>query len=71
MAEDRQPAGIGTETVRALATAGAKVIFSSRNLENGKNVAKEMQASGVKASSLFSMQHSSRLRILHVGSGLD
>ena len=37
--------GIGVETVRALAKAGATVFLTSRNVENGQKVADEIKAS--------------------------
>ena len=40
--------GIGVETVRALATAGCRVILTSRSVAAGEKVAKELKASGVK-----------------------
>jgi len=40
--------GIGVETVRALAHAGADVILCSRSVEAGEKVAEELRASGVK-----------------------
>lgn len=43
--------GIGVETVRALAHAGAHVILTSRSVEAGQTVADEIKASGVKVSS--------------------
>ncbi|KAL6768395.1 hypothetical protein ACKKBF_B39000 [Auxenochlorella protothecoides x Auxenochlorella symbiontica] len=41
-------AGIGVETVRALAGAGADVVFTSRNVEAGNKVVDRLQAEGVK-----------------------
>jgi len=35
--------GIGTETVRALAVAGARVVFTSRSLEAGEAVAADLR----------------------------
>ena len=40
--------GIGVETVRALATAGSRVILTSRSVPAGEKVAKDLKASGVK-----------------------
>ena len=40
--------GIGVETVRALANTGARVIFTSRNLQAGQAVADRLKAGGVK-----------------------
>ena len=40
--------GLGTETAKALLSAGAKVIFSSRNLEVGRKVAAELKALQLK-----------------------
>ena len=37
--------GIGVETVRALAKAGATVFLTSRNVENGQKVADEIKSS--------------------------
>jgi short chain dehydrogenase len=41
-------AGLGRETVRVLAAAGADVVFTSRSAERGQQVAKEIEAGGVK-----------------------
>jgi NAD(P)-dependent dehydrogenase (short-subunit alcohol dehydrogenase family) len=35
--------GIGTETVRALAVGGARVVFTSRSLEAGEAVAADLR----------------------------
>lgn len=40
--------GIGVETIRALATAGADVVLCSRSLAAGEAVAEELRQSGVK-----------------------
>lgn len=40
--------GLGVETARAMAHAGAKVILTSRNVEAGQEVARQLQSSGVK-----------------------
>ena len=40
--------GIGVETVRALASAGSRVILTSRSMAAGEAVAKDIKASGVK-----------------------
>lgn len=40
--------GLGVETVRALATAGSRVILTSRSVAAGEKVAKEIKVSGVK-----------------------
>ena len=48
--------GIGTETVRSLADAGARVVFSSRNLEAGNKVAADVSKSGVKVSCRYPLQ---------------
>lgn len=40
--------GIGTETVRALASAGARVLLTSRSVEAGQKVADQLKADGVK-----------------------
>lgn len=40
--------GIGVETVRALASAGSRVILTSRSVEAGQTVAKQLKAEGVK-----------------------
>ena len=40
--------GIGKETVRALATAGARVILTSRSLPAGEEAAQELKGAGVK-----------------------
>ncbi|BDA50602.1 Retinol dehydrogenase 14 [Coccomyxa sp. Obi] len=40
--------GIGVETVRALASAGSRVILTSRSVEAGQVVAKQLKAEGVK-----------------------
>lgn len=42
--------GLGVETARAMAHAGAKVILTSRKMDAGHKVADELQASGVKVS---------------------
>ena len=42
--------GLGIETARAMAHAGAKVILTSRKVEAGQKVAQELQSSGVKVS---------------------
>ena len=41
--------GIGVETARALAHAGAKVILTSRKVSAGKDVVTKLQADGSKA----------------------
>lgn len=43
-------AGIGLETVRVLAGAGARVIMTSRNLQAGQQAAKELTQNGTKVS---------------------
>ena len=43
------------ETVRALATAGARVILTSRSLPAGEKVAKELKDSGVKVPVMLCM----------------
>ncbi|KAL3152905.1 hypothetical protein ABBQ38_012211 [Trebouxia sp. C0009 RCD-2024] len=40
--------GLGVETARAMAHAGAKVILTSRKVEAGQKIAQELQSSGVK-----------------------
>lgn len=40
--------GIGVETVRALASAGSRVILTSRSVEAGEKVAQQLKADGVK-----------------------
>lgn len=40
--------GIGVETVRALASAGARVLLTSRSVEAGQKVADQLKADGVK-----------------------
>ena len=40
--------GIGAETVRVLAHAGANVVMCSRSVEAGEKVAEELRAGGVK-----------------------
>ena len=42
--------GLGIETARAIAHAGARVILTSRKVEAGQRVAQELQTSGVKVS---------------------
>lgn len=42
--------GLGVETARAMAHAGAKVILTSRKVEAGQKIAQELQSSGVKVS---------------------
>lgn len=42
--------GLGVETARAMAHAGARVILTSRKVEAGQRVAQELQTSGVKVS---------------------
>jgi NAD(P)-dependent dehydrogenase (short-subunit alcohol dehydrogenase family) len=41
--------GIGEETARVLANAGAKVILTSRSAANAESVAKALKEAGVKA----------------------
>lgn len=41
-------AGIGTETVRVLAAAGARVIMTSRNIEAGQQAAKQLMQHQLK-----------------------
>lgn len=40
--------GIGADTVRVLAHAGARVFLASRVIANGEKVAAEFKAAGVK-----------------------
>jgi len=40
--------GIGVETVRALAKAGADVFLCARNVDEGEKVAEEIRSSGVQ-----------------------
>lgn len=40
--------GIGVETVRALASAGSRVILTSRSVEAGQGVTKQLKDEGVK-----------------------
>lgn len=40
--------GLGVETARAMAHAGAKVILTSRKVEAGQKIARELHSSGVK-----------------------
>lgn len=47
--------GIGVETARALASAGAHVVLCSRSLDAGKNVAQELRNFGVKVCMLSSV----------------
>lgn len=42
--------GIGVETVKALATAGSRVVLTSRSVEAGTQIAEQLKAEGVKAS---------------------
>ena len=42
--------GLGVETVKALATAGSRVVLTSRSVEAGDKVAEQLRAEGVKAS---------------------
>ena len=42
--------GLGVETVKALATAGSRVVLTSRSVEAGNKVAEQLRAEGVKAS---------------------
>lgn len=42
--------GIGAETVRALALAGARVLLLSRSIEAGQKVASSIQAEGASVS---------------------
>jgi len=42
--------GIGVETVKALATAGSRVVLTSRSEEAGIKVAEQLMSEGVKAS---------------------
>ncbi len=41
-------AGIGTETARVLAAAGARVIMTSRDIEAGQQVAKQLMQHQLK-----------------------
>ncbi len=41
-------AGLGVETVRVLANAGAKVISACRDVQSGEKVADALRASGLK-----------------------
>ena len=41
-------AGLGRETVRVLAAAGAHVVFTTRSAERGQQVAKELATGGLK-----------------------
>ena len=43
--------GLGEETVRALAEAGATVVLCSRSVEAGEKVAEEIRSTGVKVRS--------------------
>ena len=52
--------GIGVETVRALASAGSRVILTSRSLEAGQVVAKQLKAEGVKVRHCKSCHHQLR-----------
>ena len=45
--------GIGVETARALAHAGARVILTSRKVSAGEEVAASLKSAGVKASRLL------------------
>ena len=45
--------GLGVETARAMAHAGAKVILTSRKVEAGQEVARQLQSSGVKVDLLY------------------
>ena len=40
--------GIGVETVKALATAGSRVVLTSRSVEAGMKVAEQLRLEGVK-----------------------
>ena len=42
--------GLGVETARAMAHAGAKVILTSRRVEAGQKVAQQLKTSGAKVS---------------------
>ena len=42
--------GIGVETVKALATAGSRVVLTSRSVEAGRQVAEQLKSEGVKVS---------------------
>ena len=45
-------AGLGRETVRVLASAGAHVVFTTRSAERGQQVAKELAAGGLRVCQL-------------------
>jgi len=45
--------GLGVETARAMAHAGARVILTSRKVEAGQEVARQLQSSGVKVEDLL------------------
>jgi len=40
--------GIGVETVKALSTAGSRVVLTSRSVEAGMKVAEQLNLEGVK-----------------------
>ena len=40
--------GIGVETVKALATAGSRVVLTSRSVEAGSKIAEQLRAEGIK-----------------------
>lgn len=56
-------AGLGRETVRVLAAAGADVVFTSRSAEAGQRVAQELATSGVKVCSPSLMHSSCAIRV--------
>ena len=47
--------GIGVETVKALATAGSRVVLTSRSVEAGVKVAEQLKAEGVKVRCPFTV----------------
>lgn len=56
--------GIGVETVRALAVAGARVILTSRSVEAGQKVAEQLHADGsIKVSILPAMSSSKQMAV--------
>ena len=48
--------GLGVETARALASAGARVILTSRKVSAGEDVVAKLQEDGLKVSYLFYKQ---------------
>lgn len=61
--------GIGVETVRALASAGARVILTCRALHAGEAAAQELQRAGAKVMRLSTLLQSRCMRNCCMGIG--